>query len=143
MSVFFEKNFTLIVEGNDADTSPRFSTDHLPGNDVGMVFHFRQQNLITLSQLSLDGLRDKVNPFRGPATNSDIFAGMSMDKIADRLPRIFICIGGAGRERMGRSMNVRLIPRVKMCHRIDHTLRLVCCSRIIKPDQGISVDHLM
>ena len=60
---------------------------HLPGDDVGVVFQFAEQNFVAAIEPGARvTLGDQVDPLGGTAGPDYLPAGAGIDKLAQRLP---------------------------------------------------------
>src|SRR5438128_4524341 len=68
-----EQEFAAITDRHDAQHGPFLLAENLPGDDVGVMLHVRDDNLIARSDMrSAEALRDQVDPFGGAAHENDL-----------------------------------------------------------------------
>ena len=67
-------------------------TQHLPGNDVGMVFHGGNPDLVTSLQESCKPLGYQVDPFGGTGSHDDFMGMGGIKMLLDLDPRLLIRI---------------------------------------------------
>lgn len=63
-AIIFHQDFTPIVDRDHSQYRLLFFRDHLPRDDVGMMFERREDHFVArLQELAAIGLNDQVNPF--------------------------------------------------------------------------------
>src|SRR5260370_19801999 len=71
--ILLEKEFAAIADRHDAQHSPFLFAENLPWDDVGVMLHVRDDNLIARSDMrSAETLCDQVDPFGGAADEDDL-----------------------------------------------------------------------
>ena len=62
-----------VVDGNNPQLGALFLAKHLPGNDVGVMLHGRDEHFVAGAHVfAAIGLRDQVDAFRGAAHEDDL-----------------------------------------------------------------------
>ncbi len=91
---FFKIQFSFFIKWDDLQICSLALTHHLPGDNVGVVFHFRDQNLIPRSDiLFTKGEGYRIDRSGGSAGEYNLTGGAGIQKGPDGLPGCFITSG--------------------------------------------------
>lgn len=143
-SVFLHHDLALIVDGDDANDGASLLGNHLPWDDIGVMFEHGNEDLVTgLQEFVAEGVSDEVDGFGGTADEDNFLAGGSAEEVANFIAGLFVGIGGSGGEGMGGAMDIRIVLRVVAADGIDDGLGFLGRGGIVEPDQGLPVDQLM
>ncbi len=117
---------------------------HLPGNDVGVMLQFGQQNLIPGAQLRPPPtLGHQVDALGGAPSKHDFFTAHPTQKVRDPV--------AGGLHRLGRTvcqsvrapMDIGVVPEVVVADGINHRKWFLGRGRVVKVDQWVPVDLLV
>src|SRR4029077_12502322 len=89
------------------------------------------------------GLRDKIDALGRAADENDILDRWRVDEAAHLLARLLKSFGRTRGQRMRGAVHVRVLVRVEMRDAVDHGARLLRRRRVVEPDQGAAIDHLI
>ncbi len=138
-----EVPFTCGGNGKHADDCTAFFCHHLPGNDVAVVVHHRQQNFIAFrKKFSAPGLGYQVDGISGAAGENDFFGVGRMNKMADLFPSGFKLFGCPVGEVMRAAVDVGVGGGVIFREAPDDGGGFLRGSRVVEIHQRIST-HLL
>src|SRR5262249_56652061 len=104
-------------------------TEHLPRNDIGVVFHRRDDDLVSLLEKSSPiTLRNQVYRLRSAANEDNFPFAPGVNKALDFLARRFIGCGRPFAQIVDAPMNIRILRAVVATQCVDDTLRLLAGS---------------
>ena len=85
---FIHEQFPAVVHGNDAEDGPGLLAGHLPGNDIGMMFHGREDDLVAGGEefAAVTG-GDQIDALGGAASEDDLAGFGGVDEAGDFFPR--------------------------------------------------------
>ena len=141
--VLVEQALPVVVNRHDAQHPARLLADDLPGDDVRVVFHRGDQDLVTLLQVrSRVALRDQVDALRGPAYEDHLFGSRGVEEVLHLTAGALIRPGRSNAQGVKSAVNVGVVRRIESAHRVDHGLRLLRRRGVVQIDQGFAVDRL-
>ena len=122
---------------------PRSLGQHLPGNDIAVMLHFRQQNLVARLQVPAAPRRGhQVDGFGRPAGEDD-FVGISrVDELRRPSAGCFECRCRPIAQFMDAAMDVGIVPLVVASQCVEHHAGLLARRRIVEINQRLAVDFL-
>ncbi len=113
--VLVEADLAAVIDWNDAQNCAFFRSQHLPGNDVGVVLDPADDDLVALVDvLAAPALRNQVDGFGGAADEDDFFGGRCVEEVCDLAARVLISVGSAGGKLVGGAMDVRVFVLVEI-----------------------------
>ena len=107
-------------------------TKQLPGHDIGVVFHSREQHLVARTHALAKGVGHQVDRLGGPAQKHDLPFGMGMDEIAHAVPGCLIGSSRAFGKGMHPAVHIRVVVAIEAIQRLDHLTRLLGRSGVVK-----------
>lgn len=112
----------------------------LPGNDVGVVVAFHQQDTIPrLEPGTQVALCHQIDPFGGPPGPDDLPVAGGPDPLGQLLAHLFEAAGGLIRQAMCSPVHIGIATLVVVAEGINDRARLLCGGRIVQIHQGVSV----
>ena len=132
----------ILADRDVLQGSPFPLTEHLPRNDVGVVFHPRDEDLVPFGDVRIaPGRRHEVHRLGGPACEDDLFNAARIHELLDRLAGAFPHRGRFGTDSMSAAVHIRVVHRIVAVDRVDHHPRFLRRRRIVQIHQGlITVD---
>src|SRR4030042_2542824 len=116
------------------------SAKHLPVNDVGVMFHFCDEDLIPLANKSFtEGKSNTVYCGRCTAGEDDLMGMFCTDEFLYRHSRLFICFGRLLAEIMHPPVNRAVVVPVKGIDALNYRQRFLCCRSVIKVYERFAV----
>ena len=112
----------------------------VPGYDVGVMLHDRQDDLVTLSNAGEKRIRDKVDGCRGVLREDDLIGTAGVEEAACHLTRVFELLRRGVRQVVQAAMNVGVFEAIDMVHRLDHGARLLRRGGVVEIDERLAVD---
>ena len=116
---------------------------HLPGNDIGMVLAFRNQDFVTFLEKGRgETRRDKVEGSRG--TRSENYFGRTPGAYErrDGSPRLLVFFGSDSGSIMDGPVKVGSVLRRRFGPLVYHALRTQRGRRVVEIDERLAVDCL-
>ena len=133
VSIFFDRpNFQL-----------RFLAvaKHLPGNDIGMVFRLRHDDLVTLINKRFSkGESNEVNGGRRAGSKNDFFPSSRMDPLLYTVSGPFVFFRGHSRKKMHGPMRISIRQLIDIQPFIQNSLRFLGCCGIVQIYQVFPVN---
>src|SRR6185312_99150 len=118
-----------------------FIAENLPGHDVGVVLHGRDQDLVTAAHVdSPVSLRHQVDSLGSATNKNEFFYIRRIDEAAHRLACTIMLRRRELREKVNAAMNVGIFLFVIARDRVDDRSRLLRCSSVIEVDQFFSTN---
>ena len=139
--VFIQQQFAAVVHGDDAKHDAALGGLQLPGDDVAVVLHGGDDDLVARLHLRLaEGGRQEVDALRG-ASGEDDFAGRAgVDKPAHGLAAGFVQLCGLLGEEMHATVYVGVSIIVFVGDGFDHRAGFLRGGAVVQVDQRLAVD---
>ena len=120
-----------------------FLAQQLPGDDVRVVLHLRDQHLIALADMrAAIRLRHEVDRFGRAAHEHDLARARGIQEALRFLAGQLVGLRGALAQQVDAAMDVRVVLGVAPHHRIDHRLRLLGRRGVVEVHQRFSMNLL-
>ena len=117
--------------------------EHLPGNDVGVVLHGRDDDLVAFTQTRPPvALRHQVDGFGAAANENHFTAIVGVDESLGRVPGAFVVGGRPLAQGVYATMHVGVVPLVVVTHGIDDAPGLLTGGAVVQIDEWMAV-HLL
>ena len=114
-------------------------SQHLPGNDVRVVFHFREDDRVAFLQVgSTPGVGDEVDGFGRAAGDDDL---LGVEALLEFRAAGFVAFGGFACEGVDCTVHVGIGLGVVRIHRVNDDLWFLGRRSVVEVDQRIAV-HL-
>ena len=141
--VLVEQHLARVIDRRNAQPRALFRAQHLPGNDVGVMLHPGDDNLIVLlNVLASPTLRDKIDGLGRSAHKDDLARGAGIQKAARLFASRFVGIGGTRGQFMRGAMHIGVLVFVEVAEPINDRLRLLRGRAVVQPDQRTAIDPL-
>src|SRR4249920_47064 len=93
-SILIQNQLAVVIDRNHPQSRAYLLTEHLPWDNIGVVFHGRDNDLVALLEKgSPITLRNQVNRFCGTANKDDLLFAPGIDEALYLLARRFISRG--------------------------------------------------
>ena len=133
-----------IVHRYDAQQCALLFTEHLPGDDVRVMFHRRDNDLVAgADELTTIAVHYEVDALGGAAHKDAFFCIARVQETLHLLARSLISRRGFLTEVVYAPMNVRVLLFDILAAAIDHDLRHLRRRAIVQIDERLTVDSLM
>ena len=130
-----------IVHGDDLDRGALLLGQHLPGHDVGVVLHGREQDLVAgLDPHSPIGLGHQVDGLGGAAGPDDLADGCSAQEAADLLPGGLEVIRRLLAEGADAAVDVGVLLPLVLGHALDDREGHLPAHGAVEVDHGLAVE---
>src|SRR5438105_13324931 len=112
--ILLEQEFAAITDRHDAQRGPFLLAEDLPGDNVGVMLHMRDDDLIArLDMCSAEALSDEVDPFGGAAHKNDLAGLGGVKELLHLDARRFVIFGGLLTKPVHAAMDVGVFCLVK------------------------------
>ncbi len=130
---------TIFVQAHPFQDSAMALPQEMPRNDVGMMLHDGEDNLV--ARLNPGGERrgDKVDAFRRPLGVYDIFCRRRVEECSDFLTRGLIGLGGLVRQGVNATMHIGICRARLVCDLVDHRIRFLRTGSIVQIHQRLAI----
>ena len=136
----FHLQISRIVDGNNAQFGSCLLAQHLPGNDVGVVLHPAQNNLVSGPQTAASiTLRDQIDRLCGTAHENDFIGTGCVDQLLHFSARVFVGIRGTLTEGVNTAMHIGVVAAVILALGIYHRLWLLRGGSVIEVHQRLAL----
>ncbi|MCY1238885.1 hypothetical protein D9M72_516440 [compost metagenome] len=116
-------------------------TDEVPGNDVGVVLHDRQHDLVTLAELRhAVAIGDRVDRLGGGLGEDDVVGRRGVQEAAHLIARRLIGFRRGIRQEMQAAMDVGIFVGIGMGHRVDHDLWFLRRCAVVEIDKRLAIN---
>ena len=113
----------------------------LPWNDVGVVFHRRDNHLIALLHAALcEAGGNEVQALRRPTGKDNLICGMCVDELPYRLTCSLMQVGCLLRQPVYTTVYVGIHIEVFLAHGIQHAERFLRGGTVVKVNQRLAVN---
>ncbi len=113
---------------------------HLPGHDVRVVFHFRDEDFVPLVDLTAAvAVGDQVDGLGGAADEDDLARLFGADEPADLVAGRLVRGGGALAQLVDAAVDVGALLEVAPAQPVEHGERFLCGGRAVEVDQRVTV----
>src|SRR6185437_1829056 len=127
------EQFAAIIDRRDAKTGAFFFTEHLPGHDVGVVLHRRNQHFVAFNHARpTAGLSDKVDGLGGSSDKYDLALSRRVQEALRGTARGVVRLGGFNGEQMDATVDVGVFLLVIARKGADHRARLLRGGAVVK-----------
>src|SRR5258706_677968 len=143
-AIFVNDNLAVVVNRNDTELGTDLLAKDLPGHDVRVMFHRRDDDFIAgLKKTPAVTLRDQIDRFGGAAHKDDFFFGSGVEEPANLGARRFVGRSGLLAQEVHTAGNIGILRAVVTAHRIDYRLRLLTCRPVVQIDQRFAMYLLL
>ena len=112
----------------------------VPRNDIGVVFHDRQNDLVAgLQARGGPSVRYQIDAFGCTGGEDDLVLG-AVQKARNLAAHRFIAVGGKVGQIVQATVNIGIFVRISLGYRINHHLWLLCRGPVVKVNQRLAVD---
>ncbi|GJE42658.1 hypothetical protein AEGHOMDF_1830 [Methylobacterium soli] len=142
--VLINEEIARVVDGRPLDDGPPALAQEVPGHDVGMVLHDREDDLVTLLDHPGPAHRagHEVVGLGGVAGEDDLVRGAGIEELARGFARALEPLGRGIRHEMQAAMDVGVTRLHAGHHGVDHRARLLRRGGVVEINQGLAVDGL-
>src|ERR1700756_675853 len=107
-------DFSLVSgHGQEMEIGSDTSGDNLPRDEIGVMFHLREQNAVTrLELVSSPGRGDQINRFGRASSENDRFRFLGVQESGNPPPGVFVKRSSPITERVQPPMDVSVIVSV-------------------------------
>ena len=128
----------MLGDGHIAKFNASLLGQHLPGNNVGVVLHFRQNDGVAFLEVcTAPRMSDEVDGLGGSAGDDDL---VRIEALLEFAAAGLVPLGGFTCEGVNRTVDIGVGLRVVMVHRIEHDLRLLRGGSVVEVHERVAVD---
>ena len=118
------------------------SLKQLPADDVGVMFHIGDNNLIALAEKCLaERIGHEIDALGCTTGENDFGTLLRMDKPLHTLTRSFVQIGGILTQEMNTSMHIGIVMQISVCQLVDDAERLLSSSPVVEINKRLAVNR--
>ena len=140
--VLVEEQFAAVVHRDDADDDAAPVAQQLPGDDVAVVFHDGEDDLVAFLHAGFaEGCGQEVDALGGAAREDDFVRGAGVQEAAHRLARCLVQLGGLLGEEVHAAVHVGIDGVVFVGNGIDHATGLLRGGSVIQIDERAAIDR--
>ena len=134
-----EIQFTGLGEAGMAQHATRTRRQQLPGHQVAVVLHHREQNLIARLEVGLaPATGHQVDGLTGIAGEHNLPGAGRTDEGRRLAPGSLKTFGGSGTQLVGAAVHVGVVVGVVVLQGLKHLEGLLAGGRVIEIDQGLA-----
>ena len=133
---------SAIVDGNHFQHNALLVAQQLPGHNVAVMLHFRNNHLVAFLQKGFTKTaRHQIQAFGGATRENDFGGGTRIDEIPHHLTGIFVQLRGLLRKEVHSPVHIGIDRAILIADGINHTPRFLRGGSIVKIHQRLSI-HL-
>lgn len=131
---------SILVDRKDFQDGALAGTEHLPGNNIGMVLGLRYDDLVAgMDKRFAEGKSDQVDGCGRTGSEYDFRPVLRMEKILDGIPRLLVRLRRLCRNMMDGTVEVGIAGFGQGNPAIDHLGRTLDSRCIVEINQRLSV----
>ena len=128
------------IDRNDLQFDSQPFPKQLPGDDVRMMLHGRDEYFIsTFKRADAPRVGDQIDRFRGAPRVDDLVGGTGIDEVGDALPGGFESLGRLDAQFVRGPMDIGCSHGIVGVDGLDHRPRLGCRGGTVQIDQRLAV----
>ena len=140
-AVGVEVECAVVVHGDDAQVHSLALTEHLPGNDVAVVLHGRDDDFVAcMAEGFAEREGQQVDAFGRAAGEDDLARRTGVDEAAHGFARLLVQFGGLLREEVDAAVYVGIHVVVFVADGFDHLARLLRRRGVVEIDERTAID---
>ena len=141
--VLVKQKLAGIVDRSNPQDRTFFFTKHLPGDNIGVMLHGRDDHLVARPDvLASVRVSYQVDGFRSAADKNDLPIFSGVDESPDLGSRVLIFFGGSFTQEMNAAMNVGVLCGVVTHGGVEHDLRLLTGGRVVEVNERFTMNFL-
>ena len=138
-----EQQLTGVIDRDNLERRAHLLAQHLPRHDVGVVFHFRNENLVALPDVGpAPGLGHQIDGLGRAAHEHDFLRAARVEERTEGRARALVGRGGALAQSVHAAMDIGVIEAIVVVQRLDHRRRLLGGGGVVEVHQRLAVHHL-
>ena len=142
--VLVQEKLPVVVERGNLQDGAGLLGEDLPGDDVGVVLHPRDDYLVAFADvLAAVGLGDEVDSLGGSPDVDELVVLGGIDEAADLAAGGLVVVGGVLAEGVNAAMDVGVLGYVVVDQGVDDALGFLAGGGVVQVDQGVAVDFLV
>ena len=139
--VLLHDEVARVVHRRDPQLRSGLLADDLPGDDVGVVLHLADEDLVSRPDVRAGPrLCDEVDGFRRAPEEDHLALGGRLQEVAYLGTRALVRCRRLLGQRVDAPVDVRVVAAVVVDERVDDRARLLARRRVVEVDEGLSVD---
>ena len=136
-----EVELARVGDGGGHDLGPRGLGHELPGHDVGVVLHLRDEDLVAGAELGAEeALRHEIDALGGVADEDELAPVGGVDEPLELAPGRVVGRGGALAQLVHAAVDVGVVFLVEALVRLDHGRGLLGAGGTVEIDERPVVD---
>jgi hypothetical protein len=135
-----EHKLTFGIHRDDMKDDTLVALDELPRNNIGMMLHDSDDNVVAVKESVAERRSHKIDGFSGATGENNLIGGFSVDEGTNLFARLLHKVGGFLREGVHTTMNVGLAGMIDIVDTIHNRLRSLSSGRIVKINERLPID---
>ena len=136
------QELAAVGHGDDADDDAPAVAQELPGDDVAVVLHDGDDDLVALAEEGFTERRSQeVDALGGSACEDNLARGAGVDELADGLACPFVQLGRLLGEEVDAAVHVGIDRVVLLGNGIDHAAWFLRGGAVVEIDERLAVDR--
>ena len=139
-----EVEHAVVVDRHDPELRPLLLAEELPGDDVRMVLHVGDDDLVAFPEPRADeAVRNEVDGLGGAAREDDLAFVRGAQKAPDGLPGSLVGRRRALAQGVHAAVDVGVVLLVVVAEGVDDRARLLARRAAVEVGEGVSLDLLV
>ncbi len=138
---FLDMEHALVIHRREDKLRALSLPDEMPGNDIGVMLHDRQEDFIALADIwHAISISDRIDRLSSVLREHNFVDGANVQKTANCFARLFISVCCSIREKMQTAMHICIFICVCMGNSVNDALRLLRRSTIIQINKRLAMN---
>ena len=134
----------VVVDRHHPELRPGLLAKELPRDDVRMVLHVGDDDLVALSEpWAHEAVRDEVDGLGGAARKDDLARIPGVEKAPDLLPGALVGRRRAFAQGVHAAVDIGVVVLVVVAERVDDRARLLAGRAVVEIGEGVAIDLLV
>lgn len=139
--VFVEQQLATVVHRDDAKLDALAHLQQLPGDDVAVVLHGGDDDLVALAEEGFaEAGGEQVDALRGTAGEDDFVGAAGVDEATDSLAAGFVEFSSLLRKEVNTAVDVGVDAVVFISDSINYASGLLGSSAVVQVDQWLAIN---
>ena len=130
----------IVGDRREAQDDALALAQEMPGDDVGVMLHLREDNFVALRESAAEGRSHQIDRLCGALGEHDLIDAGRIDHPPHRFARALVSLGGFVGEGVQAAVDVGVAALHDRDHGVDHRARLLRRCGAVEIDQRLAVD---
>ena len=138
---FANEEVAVIIDRRPFDHRAETLAEEVPRDDIGMVLHDREHDLVAFPQPhAAEARRDEIDRLGGVLGEDNFFLGAGIDEGSRRLARAFVSLRRLIGEIMQAAMHIGILRRIGAGQAIENLGRLLRRGGVVEINQRLAIN---